>query len=160
MNQLPRRIRTRVRAEGRRAWALAHPEEAAAAKVAAGPSITVQNMEVTPGLDVGTAPATISEPSTLPVAALELAPAPMEEPGSNKKRHRDLRDYLERADSTPEPPTQALESPACLPAGSTQDAVTDQVYSELMECDSDSIVVLGDSLQTAERASTSSNKEL
>lgn len=173
MNQLPRRVRTKVRAEGRRAWAHAHPEEAAAEKRAAGPSITVQNMEAAPELDVRTAPATTSEPSTSPDAALETAretglpnpplapkPAPLEEPANNKKRHRDLRDYLERAESTSETPARASDSPACQPASSTQDAVTKQVYAELMECDSESIVGLEDSLQTAGQASTSPNNKL
>jgi len=173
MNQLPRRVRTKVRAEGERAWAVAHPEEAAAAKRASGPSITAHTTEITTEMDTEAAPAPMTEPSTSPAAALDLTletglsnppsaptPAPMEESSSNKRRHRDLRDYLEKVESTSKAPARAPDPSMCPPTGSTQDAVAEQVYAELMDCVNDSIMVSEDLLQAANQTSTSPEEEL
>lgn len=118
-------------------------------------------------MDAEAAPAPRTEPSTSPAAALErtpetglsnpplaLTPAPMEVSTSNKRRHRDLRDYLEQVESTSEASARAPDPSMCPPAGSTQDAVTEQVYVELMNCENDSIVVSEDSLQAANQTLT------
>lgn len=141
MIQLPRRDRLKVRAEGERTWALAHPGEAAAAKAATGPSITARTTEAAAGADAEMVLATI------PGTRLPEPLVAQQESSSSKGKTYNLRSHLGRAESPSVTTAQALDTPMSTLAGSTQDAVTEQVSSGPMDYDCDSIEVSGDSTQ-------------